>query len=163
MTQTELKTTTKEQTEISVDTEEITLTECPVCEQQVTDEELVPVTIGSGEMQTATCEFCVSSLYDFEPEEDVYDTAAMVGEAADSVADKLFFPLLRLAIPAAIVFFVFGTVLSEMQYAVSQVPEDEVAQIGAPAFTLAEIAPVFLIMFLAAMIINALTIMPRMR
>jgi len=162
MTQTELNTTTEERTEISVDTEEITLAECPVCEQQVTDDKLVPVALGSGEIQTATCEFCVRSLYGFDPDEDEYDTAAVIGETADTVTDKLVVPLLRLAIPAAIVIFVFGQVLSQMQSAVSQVPEDEVVEFGAPLITLTEMLPLLAVLILIVSIVQAIRVMPRM-
>ena len=112
----QLETTTKKRT--SVDTEEITLYECPAgCGQHVEEDELVPVRVGEGdeEIETVACEYCARSQYGFDGDASEMSIEDTIAATADSFAERVALPVTRAVLPVLITLgvagFVFGFIL----------------------------------------------------
>jgi hypothetical protein len=111
----ELETTTETRTK--VDTEEVTLYECPAgCGQHVEREELVPVKVGEGDdqVETIACEYCARSQYGFDADPSTQSVPEQIGETADSFADVVAIPLAKAIFPLAITALPVVAVANEL-------------------------------------------------
>jgi len=163
----ELETATETRTK--VDTEEVTLYECPAgCGQHVEEEELVPVKVGEGadQVETIACEYCAHSQYGYDGDAANASVEEIIESTANSFADQVAIPLARAVVPFALTV---GSVL----YAVSAFSgfADIVRQTGAPEKVLVEGAvmevaastmPLVVFVVVAVTVINLIVRGPRM-
>lgn len=157
----ELTTVTEERTEISVEKEEVTLYECPCCEQTVDEDELVPVALGEEDTETVACEYCARTLFGFDADSDDYDVVDVVGETADSLADRLVLPLVRVTVPLAFMIWVGSRAFASVNSAIEEMGTEQVMLDVAttlPDILLGILPLVFLIISLSALLRTA----PRM-
>jgi hypothetical protein len=155
----EVTTTTEERTKVSVETEEVTLYQCPVCDQQVGEDELVPVDIADGERQTVSCEYCANSLFGFEGDATNHGITQSIGEAASSLTDLVSAGAVRALISLSIGLTVCGLVFQQIM---TEVQTSTIEEVGtAPPIAIFDILPILLIGIIIWMGLRMMVIGPR--
>lgn len=119
----ELNTTTETRT--NIESEEITLYECPSCEQQVEEDELVPIEIGEGKwkLETVTCEYCARSDYGYQGNPTVDDVVEQLGVGLSVVSHVLspLFLMLGLLLYLVGAVWLAGALLVDVELAIAAI------------------------------------------